>query len=365
MPRHCSKTRWIFGSDVGDVPGQRVGVQPVEHLLGALVRELHQVRQGHHRVPGRVARPSARSASCAAACPTCPTRSSRVNSNCLVCGPRIGSGSDSVTRIREARTGRKPSSPSDSRPVEADRLVGQEAQVVGHRQPPGEGPRLVGRHVERLVGGGVAQRRVDRLAGPGVGQASAGPCRSAGAADWLVTLTVNSSTSPSRRNRGGLGWTIRSLAVTTLSCRKPLRSSRVVGEAQELPLGQRLGHGELQLHLAVLVGQQVREEEGGLVAGSCGPRPCSGPGPGRRGGAARPRPDRRACCSSSARSRGRRPASMGPVRHRRPSSHRPSPAAVPSAIAIAAGGIAAAIGIARPPPPRPCRRRTRSPRSCR
>ena len=46
-------------------------------------------------------------------------------------------------------------------------------------------------------------------------------CRSA---DWLVTLTVNSSTSPSRRNRGGFGWTIRSLAVTALSCSKPLRS---------------------------------------------------------------------------------------------------------------------------------------------
>ena len=41
--------------------------------------------------------------------------------------------------------------------------------------------------------------------------------------DWFDTLTVNSITSPSRKNRGGLGWTIRSLAVTTLSWREPLR----------------------------------------------------------------------------------------------------------------------------------------------
>ena len=36
---------------VGDVRGQRVGVEPVEDLLAALVRILHQVGQRHHRVP--------------------------------------------------------------------------------------------------------------------------------------------------------------------------------------------------------------------------------------------------------------------------------------------------------------------------
>ena len=44
------------------------------------------------------------------------------------------------------------------------------------------------------------------------------------AADWFVTLTVNSRTSPSRRNRGGLGWTMRSLVVTALPSKYPARS---------------------------------------------------------------------------------------------------------------------------------------------
>ena len=43
--------------------------------------------------------------------------------------------------------------------------------------------------------------------------------------DWLDTLTVNSIISPSRRKRGGLGWTMMSLAVTMLSVRNPERIS--------------------------------------------------------------------------------------------------------------------------------------------
>ena len=39
----------------------------------------------------------------------------------------------------------------------------------------------------------------------------------------------------------------------------------VVGEAQELPLGQGLRHGEFELHLALGVGEQVGEEEGRFV----------------------------------------------------------------------------------------------------
>ena len=38
----------------GNVPRQRVRIEPVERLLRALVRVLHQVRQRHHRVPRRV-----------------------------------------------------------------------------------------------------------------------------------------------------------------------------------------------------------------------------------------------------------------------------------------------------------------------
>src|SRR5712664_4135127 len=43
---------------------------------------------------------------------------SRLKSNSLIPAPRKGSGSDSVTRTRRARTGRYPSSPSESRPLE-------------------------------------------------------------------------------------------------------------------------------------------------------------------------------------------------------------------------------------------------------
>ena len=39
-----------------------------------------------------------------------------------VAGPRIGSGIDSVTKIRRERTGRKPSSPSETLPPAATAL---------------------------------------------------------------------------------------------------------------------------------------------------------------------------------------------------------------------------------------------------
>ena len=41
---------------LGDVRCECVGVKPVERLLGALVRVLHQIGQGEHRVPRRVGR---------------------------------------------------------------------------------------------------------------------------------------------------------------------------------------------------------------------------------------------------------------------------------------------------------------------
>ena len=51
---HWSKMRRILGSLLAMMPGQRVGVKPVEDLLGALVGKFHQIGQGQHRVPGRV-----------------------------------------------------------------------------------------------------------------------------------------------------------------------------------------------------------------------------------------------------------------------------------------------------------------------
>ena len=51
-----------------------------------------------------------------------PDFSSRSNLNSLVCGPRMGSGSDSVTSVRRTSTGSRPSSPSETRPVEPTAL---------------------------------------------------------------------------------------------------------------------------------------------------------------------------------------------------------------------------------------------------
>ncbi len=53
--------------------------------------------------------------------------------------------------------------------------------------------------------------------------------------------------------------------MTQLSVKRPAAELGVVGEAEELPLGERLGHREFDLHLAVGVGEQMREEEGRLV----------------------------------------------------------------------------------------------------
>src|SRR5688572_9988940 len=51
-----------------------------------------------------------------------PDFPSLANSNFFEPGPRIGNGSDSVIKMRRDNTGRKPSSPSDTRPVEARTL---------------------------------------------------------------------------------------------------------------------------------------------------------------------------------------------------------------------------------------------------
>mgnify|MGYP003324310247 CR=1 FL=1 len=48
--KHASDAR----VGVGDVRSERIGVQPVETLLSALMRKLHQIRQSEHGVPGWV-----------------------------------------------------------------------------------------------------------------------------------------------------------------------------------------------------------------------------------------------------------------------------------------------------------------------
>ena len=139
--RACSSTGRRRGGSSGRCwrcAGQGVGVKPVERLLGALVAG----------TPSGTAAPSPRTTTgCETICTVrlwfcsvfeLPDLSSLVNSNFLVAGPRIGSGSDSVTRMRRESTGRKPSSPSETLAAGADGLVGQEAAAVGHVDAPGE-----------------------------------------------------------------------------------------------------------------------------------------------------------------------------------------------------------------------------------
>ena len=237
---------------VGDVPGQRVGVQPVERLLGALVAG----------TPSGRAAPSPRTTTgfetiCTVRLWLCSVFDSpdlQQPGELELLRRRAADGQRQRLghqRPPRTSTGKKPFLAVGEPAGRAHRLVAHRPGAVGHRQPPGEAPRLLGRDVEGLVGLGDC-RGTCPPALPVRALASVSRtlpvCR---AADWLDTLTVNSSTSPSRRNRGGLGWTIRSLAVTTLSSRQPAPQVAVVGEAEELPLGQGLGHGEFQLHLAV------------------------------------------------------------------------------------------------------------------
>jgi len=161
-------------------------------------------------------------------------------------------------------TGRKPSSPSESLPVEPTGLVGQEAGSVGHRQPPRQAWDSfdgMSNFWSVAVLPNAASSGLPVRASANVRRTSP-VCR---VGDWLETLTVNSSTSPSRKNRGGLGSTIKSLAVTTFVLQEPAAQAGVMGEAEKLPLRQRLRHGEFQFDAAFLIGDQVREEEGRFV----------------------------------------------------------------------------------------------------
>ncbi len=145
-----------------------------------------------------------------------------MNSNSFVCGPRIGRGKDSVTRIRRLSTGRYPSSPSLSRLVAPTALYVRKSHSSG----------MVSRHEyvrDSMLGTSKscsgdrlpkASSRDSRVRASDIKRPTLPVCR---AADWLVTLTVNSMMSPSRTNRGGLGWTIRSFAVTVVPVKKPLR----------------------------------------------------------------------------------------------------------------------------------------------
>ena len=145
-----------------------------------------------------------------------------VKSKVFVCLPRIGSGSDSVTNTRFDSTGSIPSSPSLNRSAAPTALY-----VIGPK-PSGTvsaQEKLFDSFAEMSkLWSGTASPSAASTAFPVRASArlrrTLPTCR---VADWLLTFTVNSSTSPSRKNRGGFGCTIKSLAVTTLSSSDPDR----------------------------------------------------------------------------------------------------------------------------------------------
>ena len=104
-----------LGIRIGDLAGQRVCIEPVKGLLGTLIREIHQIRQGHNRIPGRIGNHLDGKVLFDGVGIAGPHQLLKVK--LLVWAPRMGKGIDSVTKIRLERTGRYPSSPSEILPV--------------------------------------------------------------------------------------------------------------------------------------------------------------------------------------------------------------------------------------------------------
>ena len=244
-------------------------------LLGALVRD----------TPSGTAAPSPRTTTgCETICTVrlwccsvvdLPDSSSLVNSNFFVGGPRIGSGSDSVTRIRRDEHRQIAFLAVGQAAGGADGLVGEEA--AARRAPsaarrscaiPSAGCRRPARPwccpasaSTGLRGAGVGERQPHR----------AGLPRGRLVGDLDGELDAR---RPRAGTAAGSAATIRSLAVTALSVQEAAAQFAVVGEAQELPLGQRLGHGELHPHHAVLRRRAGAGRRRPSRSGSCGRRPC-------------------------------------------------------------------------------------------
>src|ERR1043166_4269557 len=98
------------------------------------------------------------------------------------------------------------------------RLVGQETATVRHRDAPAETPRFFRWDVEILLGLRVSEQLVRRFVVEGLFERK--PHRPALRSVGLVgDFDADSTVSPSRKKRGGLGWTIRSFAVTAWASR--------------------------------------------------------------------------------------------------------------------------------------------------
>ena len=248
---------------LGDVRRECVGVKPVERLLGALVRVLHQIGQGEHRVPCRVG--------------------GHLHGERLVLQCVRPAGRDQfleakfpralVADRQRQRLGDE-DAPREHRqiiflaiPLVAGRgghLIHERRRAVRHGEPPREAARLAGGDGELLFGRRVAEQRVGGCLGLGVLQVkfhAADALGFAGVDDARGELQRIALAQESRRVRPHHQVERRHrLAVEIAGARLG-----VVRECHQSPLGQRLRHGETQLHFAGFVRDDVREKERRLV----------------------------------------------------------------------------------------------------
>ncbi len=248
---------------VGDVARERVGVKPVEDLLAALVRKLHQVRQRHHRIPRRLRRHLHRERLVAQRVGLAAREQLREGKRLRLLAsdrqrhrlrhenPPAEHGQETLLAVAGLRGG-------------ADGLVREETEPVGHGDPPRIAARLLRRHVKRLLGRAEPQRSIDRLLRGGIGKRELHRA--------LLRLVALVAHLHGELNRVALAHEARRVGLDHeilrgdgLAGEQPGAELRIVREAEELPLGERLRHRERHPHRAVRARRQVREEERGLV----------------------------------------------------------------------------------------------------
>ena len=246
-----------------DVPRERICVEPVERLLRAFMRELHEVRQRHHRIPRRIRHHLHREG----------LRLQRVRFSALdQLGEfkllRLRSAHGQRQRLRHERAPREhreqPFLAVREPARGADRLVAQRVRAVGHLQLPREAARLARGHLEIQIRLRIFKLRIHRLACARIRERE--PHRALLARRRLVghlhrELQRIALAQKARRIRLHHDLLRRDRLVLD----EPRAQIAVVREAHEFPSRQRLGHGELHRHRAVLARDQVREKERRLV----------------------------------------------------------------------------------------------------
>ena len=252
-----------LGIGHGDAAGERIGVEPAEDLLGAFVRKLHEIRQRHDGVPRGLR--------------------DHLHGEALV-AERVGdAGGLEFFEVELARAGiangqRQRFGDEDAARQHgektflavaglggrADGFVGEETEAVGDFQAPREAAGFLGGDGEILLGAGVAER--------GVGGRERGCVaeREADAAGLRRVRLVRDLDGEFERvafaqetRRVGLDHDV--LGGDGVGFDESAAKLAVVREAEEAPAREGLGHGEFELHLAVFVGDELREKEGAFV----------------------------------------------------------------------------------------------------